>query len=123
MAEVAATSPTPIDSSISDPSVRCRFLRRLSHRRDAVARQPVAHATSRGAAPFARGQRVVGYCCDAERLRAALPYGYWLERASPFALTPPADCPYVSEAAGDRCFVAVIDRPRSRRALDVTVVE
>ena len=53
-------------------------------------------------------RRVVGYCCDAERLRAALPDGYWLERASPFELTPPADCPYVSEAAGDRCFVVVI---------------
>ena len=53
-------------------------------------------------------RRVVGYCCDAERLRAALPDGYWLERATPFELTPPADCPYVSEAAGDRCFVVVI---------------
>ena len=53
-------------------------------------------------------RRVVGYCCDAERLRAALPYGYWLERVSPFELTPPDDCPYVSEAAGDRCVVAVI---------------
>ena len=53
-------------------------------------------------------RRVVGYCCDAERLRAALPDGYWLERATPFALTPPADCPYVSEAAGDRCFVVII---------------
>ena len=53
-------------------------------------------------------RRVVGYCCDAERLRAALPDGYWLERVSPFELTPPADCPYVSEAAGDRCFVVVI---------------
>ena len=41
-------------------------------------------------------------------LRAALPDGYWLERATPFELTPPADCPYVSEAAGDRCFVVVI---------------
>ena len=60
--------------------------------------RPVLHA----------GSRVVGYCCDAERLRAALPYGYWLERVSPFELTPPDDCPYVSEAAGDRCFVAVI---------------
>ena len=53
-------------------------------------------------------RRVVGYCCDAERLKAALPDGYWLERATPFELTPPADCPYVSEAAGDRCFVVVI---------------
>ena len=53
-------------------------------------------------------RRVVGYCCDAERLRAALPDGYWLERATPFELTPPDDCPYVSEAAGDRCFVVVI---------------
>ena len=43
-----------------------------------------------------------------ERLRAALPDGYWLERVRPFELTPPADCPYVSEAAGDRCFVVVI---------------
>ena len=59
--------------------------------------------------PFLRaGSLVVGYCCDAERLRAALPYGYWLERATPFELAPPADCPYVSEAAGDRCFVVVI---------------
>ena len=59
--------------------------------------------------PFLRaGSLVVGYCCDAERLRAALPYGYWLERVSPFELTPPDDCPYVSEAAGDRCVVAVI---------------
>ena len=53
-------------------------------------------------------RRVVGYCCDAERLKAALPDGYWLERATPFELTPPDDCPYVSEAAGDRCVVAVI---------------
>ncbi len=53
-------------------------------------------------------RRVVGYCCDAERLRAALPDGYWLERATPFELAPPDDCPYVSEAAGDRCFVVVI---------------
>ena len=53
-------------------------------------------------------RRVVGYCCDAERLRAALPDGYWLERVSPFEVTPPDDCPYVSEAAGDRCFVVVI---------------
>ena len=59
--------------------------------------------------PFLRaGSLVVGYCCDAERLRAALPDGYWLERATPFELMPPADCPYVSEAAGDRCFVVVI---------------
>ena len=59
--------------------------------------------------PFLRaGSLIVGYCCDAERLRAALPYGYWLERVSPFELTPPDDCPYVSEAAGDRCVVAVI---------------
>ena len=57
--------------------------------------------------------RVVGYCCDAERLRAALPVGYSLVSVAPFALTPPADCPYVSEAAGDRCVVAVI-----RSALD-----
>ena len=57
--------------------------------------------------------RVVGYCCDAERLRAALPVGYSLVSVVPFALTPPADCPYVSEAAGDRCVVAVI-----RSALD-----
>ena len=55
-----------------------------------------------------KGSLVVGYCCDAERLRAALPDGYWLERVSPFELTPPDDCPYVSEAAGDRCVVAVI---------------
>ena len=54
------------------------------------------------------GCRVVGYCCDAERLRAALPVGYSLVSVAPFALTPPADCPYVSEAAGDRCFVVVI---------------
>ena len=54
------------------------------------------------------GCRVVGYCCDAERLRAALPVGYSLVSVAPFALTPPADCPYVSEAAGDRCVVAVI---------------
>ena len=54
------------------------------------------------------GCRVVGYCCDAERLRAALPIGYSLVSVAPFALTPPADCPYVSEAAGDRCVVAVI---------------
>ena len=53
-------------------------------------------------------RRVVGYCCDAERLRAALPDGYWLERVSPFEVTPPDDCPYVSEAAGDRCVVVVI---------------
>ena len=53
-------------------------------------------------------RRVVGYCCDAERLRAALPVGYSLVSVAPFALTPPADCPYVSEAAGDRCVVAVI---------------
>jgi len=59
------------------------------------------------------GCRVVGYCCDAERLRAALPVGYSLVSVAPFALTPPADCPYVSEAAGDRCVVAVI-----RSALD-----
>ena len=59
------------------------------------------------------GCRVVGYCCDAERLRAALPIGYSLVSVAPFALTPPADCPYVSEAAGDRCVVAVI-----RSALD-----
>ena len=57
--------------------------------------------------------RVVGYCCDAERLRAALPVGYSLVSVVPFALTPPADCPYVSEAAGDRCVLAVI-----RSALD-----
>ena len=54
------------------------------------------------------GSRVVGYCCDAERLRAALPVGYSLVSVAPFALTPPADCPYVSKAAGDRCVVAVI---------------
>ena len=54
------------------------------------------------------GCRVVGYCCDAERLRAVLPVGYSLVSVAPFALTPPADCPYVSEAAGDRCVVAVI---------------
>ena len=54
------------------------------------------------------GCRVVGYCCDAERLRAALPVGYSFVSVAPFALTPPADCPYVSEAAGDRCVVAVI---------------
>ena len=53
-------------------------------------------------------RRVVGYCCDAERLRAALPDGYWLERVSPFEVTPPDDCPYVSEAAGDRCVVVAI---------------
>ena len=41
-------------------------------------------------------------------LRAALPDGYWLERATPFEVTPPDDCPYVSEAAGDRCVVVVI---------------
>ena len=59
--------------------------------------------------PFLRaGSLVVGYCCDAERLRAALPVGYSLVSVAPFALTPPADCPYVSEAAGDRCVVAVI---------------
>ena len=60
--------------------------------------RPVLHA----------GSRVVGYCCDAERLRAALPDGYSLVSVAPFELTPPADCPYVSEAAGDRCFVVVI---------------
>ena len=55
-----------------------------------------------------KGARVVGYCCDVERLRAALPLGYSLVGVTPFALTPPTDCPYVSEAAGDRCFVVVI---------------
>ena len=53
-------------------------------------------------------RRVVGYCCDADRLRAALPDGYSLVSVTPFELKPPADCPYVSEAAGDRCFVVVI---------------
>ena len=53
-------------------------------------------------------RRVVGYCCDAERLRAALPDGYWLERATPFELTPPADCPSASEAAGDRFVVIAL---------------
>ena len=55
-----------------------------------------------------KGARVVGYCCDVERLRAALPLGYSLVGITPFQLKPPADCPYVSESAGDQCVVAVI---------------
>ena len=55
-----------------------------------------------------KGSLVVGYCCDVERLRAALPLGYSLVGITPFQLKPPADCPYVSESAGDRCFVVVI---------------
>ena len=52
--------------------------------------------------------RIVGYCCDAVRLRKALPDGFDIASFEPYYVTPPDDCPYVATAAGDKCAICVI---------------